>query len=136
MLGDGGPASFVVSHCVTPVCVTTPLHSTMRAAANPMQQVYRNITKTIQFGNVRLARATFRSEKHRRPRVPSVGFSCVPAQYGLPDEKIEWQDNPSGASLKKRVRVVRLKILTILARGSDRAANTAFVNCCNVPGAL
>jgi len=47
-------ASFVVSHCVTPVCVTTPLHSTMRAAANPMQQVYRNITKTIQFGHVPL----------------------------------------------------------------------------------
>ena len=101
--------SFVVSHSATPVCVTTRSHSTVRTAANLMQQVYRNITKTIQFGNVRLAWGTFRSEKHRPPTAPPVGFSCVPAQYGLPDEKIEWQDNPSGASLKKRVRVVRLK---------------------------
>jgi hypothetical protein len=39
---------FVASHSVTPG-LTAPSHSTMRIAANLMQ----NISKTIQFGNVR-----------------------------------------------------------------------------------
>jgi hypothetical protein len=67
---DGSSTSFVVSHSATPVCVTTRSHSTVRTAANLMQQVYRNITKTIQFGNARFVQATFKSEKHRHPRAP------------------------------------------------------------------
>jgi hypothetical protein len=61
MLGDDGPASFVVSHRVTPVCVTTPLHCT---------QVDRNITKTIQFGHVQLVLEAFRSDIAVRGRCP------------------------------------------------------------------
>jgi hypothetical protein len=33
-----------------------------------LQQVYRNITKPIQFGNVRFVPTTLRSEKNRRRR--------------------------------------------------------------------
>ena len=61
---------------VTPVCVMTPSHSTVRRAANLMRQVCRNITKAIQFGNFRFVlgtclfccslKATPRSSKIRR----------------------------------------------------------------------
>ena len=43
---------------VTPVCLMTPSHSTVRTAANLMREVYRNITKAIQFGNFRFVLGT------------------------------------------------------------------------------
>ena len=50
---------------VTPVVrrVTDRRAEKHSGAANPMQQVYRNISKTIQFRNVRFVLATVRPEK-------------------------------------------------------------------------
>jgi hypothetical protein len=64
---------------------TTSSHSTVRIAANLMQQVYRNITKPIQFGNVRFVlaavleaiRAKLPQDRRPRSRRARRKFSAV-----------------------------------------------------------
>ena len=66
-----------------PPCRSLASESVRRTvpALNPLRRNVarfgRNITKTIQFSNVRFVPATFRSEKDCRPRPPLVGFELT-----------------------------------------------------------